>query len=274
MVIQPNCVGTFFPGDADALRAQVEEYLQTAARARVAVESRSRPKAIIVPHAGYDYSGPIAASAYATLAGRGARIRRVVLLGTCHVSPAFGILTTSADAFATPLGRVPVDKPAVEQAVRLPQVKIHDEAHRVDHALAVQLPWLQLTLEEFAVVPFLVALCEAAQVAEVLELLWDGDETLIVVSSDLSHFLSYEEASRHDRQTATAIERCDATTLGGEDACGFRAISGLLTAARQHRLEAHTADLRNSGDTAGDRCRVVGYGAFLFEKPEESPCEA
>jgi hypothetical protein len=294
MVIQPHCVGTFFPADAAELRARVRGYLERVSPPAPAAAERCRPKAIIAPHGGYDYSGPIAASAYACLAGRARAIRRVVLVGTCHVVRARGLLATTAEAVATPLGRVPVDTESVEQAARLPQVSVDNDAHEADHALAVQLPFLQHVLGrdapvvrgspdpardvarsgdrpqhvEFRVVPFLVAKCEAREVAEVLELLWGGDETLIVVSSDLSHYLSCDDARRRDAQTAAAIERSDGEAIGRDDACGHRAIAGLLLAAERHHLRARRIDLRNSGDTAGDRRLVVGYGAFIIEPAE------
>jgi AmmeMemoRadiSam system protein B len=232
-------------------------------------EGTNRPKAIIAPHAGYDYSGPIAASAYAAIRPAAGAIRQVVLLGTCHVVRTDALLTTSADAIATPLGNVPVDSDAVGRAARLPQVAVDNNAHRADHALAVQLPFLQSTLNEFAVVPFLVGRCAAEDVAAVLDILWGGDDTLILVSSDLSHFLSYDEARRRDQRTAAAIVLLDHAAIGREDACGHRAIAGLLVAAHRHRLHAVELDLRNSGDTAGDRSRVVGYGAFAFVPAEE-----
>jgi AmmeMemoRadiSam system protein B len=270
MVIVPQCVGTFFPADAGELRVQVDGLLGAAVGNAGGSLSRKRQeataaKAIIVPHAGYGYSGAIAAAAYAELAGRGVAVRRVVLLGTCHVVSARGMVTTAADEIATPLGVVPVDTEAVGQAGRLPHVSVNDWAHEADHALAVQLPFLQRTLAEFRIVPFLVAECEPAEVAEVLALLWGGDETLIVVSSDLSHYLTYNEAVRHDRRTAEAIENLQPDAIGREDACGQRAIAGLLLAARAHTLHARLVDLRNSGDTSGRRDRVVGYGAFVFE---------
>jgi AmmeMemoRadiSam system protein B len=258
-VIDSYGAGTFFPADAAPLRAQIARQLHGTA------PPPCRPKAIIVPHAGYDYSGPVAAAGYACLAGQASTVRRVVLLGTCHAVRTAGLLTTSADSFVTPLGIVAVDKAAVGQAARLPQVSVDDEAHRADHALAVQLPMLQSTLDEFQIVPLLVGMCDAMEVAELLELLWGGQETLVVVSSDLSHHLSYEDACWRDRQTAHAIVRFDADAIGREAACGHRAIAGLLHAARRHNLRARQIDLRNSGDTVGGRDRVVGYGAFVFE---------
>ena len=264
MVIHPQCVGKFFPAEEAELREKVDHLLRAA-------QSRSlSPKAIIVPHAGYDYSGAVAASAYACLAGCANRFRRVVLLGTCHFVHVGGLLTTFADAVATPLGEVPVDQAAVRLAAQLPQVVRHDEAHHLDHALAVQLPFLQQTLAEFCIVPFLVTDCSAKEVAQVLDLLWDGDETLVVVSTDLSHDLTYDEACRRDRRTAEAIIRLDAEAIGHEDACGHRAIAGLLMAAQRHGLRGIQIDLRNSGNTRGGRDHVVGYGAFALEAGDKS----
>ena len=186
MVIHPQCVGKLFPAEEAELREKVDHMLRAA-------PSRSlSPKAIIVPHAGYDYSGVVAASAYACLAGCADRIRRIVLLGTCHFAQSGGLLTTSADAVATPLGQVPIDKASVQLAAQLPQVTRHDEAHHLDHALAVQLPFLQQSLAEFCIVPFLVTDCDAGEVAQLLDLLWGSDETLIVISTDRCHNLRYE----------------------------------------------------------------------------------
>jgi hypothetical protein len=258
-LIEPYGAGTFFPADTETLRTQVRRLL------RCTTPPQCLPKAIIVPHAGYDYSGPIAAASYACLTGEADTIRRVLLLGTSHVARSSRLLTTTADAFVTPLDQVPIDRAAVEQAARLPQVSMDDDAHRADHALAVQLPMLQSTLRDFRVVPFLVGRCDSAEVDEVLELLWGGEETLVVVSSDLSHHLNYDEARQRDRQTADSIVRLDADASGRGDACGYRAITGLLRAARKHHLRSRVTDLRNSGDTSSRRDYVVGYGAFIFE---------
>jgi AmmeMemoRadiSam system protein B len=266
MVIHPQCVGKFFPAEGAELREKVDHML------RVTPSRAFTPKAIIVPHAGYDYSGPVAAMAYACLAGCADRIRRVVLLGTCHFVQVGGVLTTSADAMATPLGRVPIDKASVQLAAQLPQVTRHDQAHHLDHALAVQLPFLQQLLAEFCIVPFLVTDCDAEEVAQLLDLLWDGDDTLIVVSTDLSHNLKYDEACRRDRRTAEAIIRLDAEAIGHDDACGHRAIAGLLIVAQRRGLHAIQIDLRNSGNTRGGRDSVVGYGAFVLE-PVNKSCD-
>ncbi len=290
MVIHPGCVGTFFPSDADELRTTVKRLLASAPHCLgengdeggrrgsrhphpgplPQGEGATCPKAIIAPHAGYDYSGQVAATAYATIVPWAETIRRVVLLGTCHVAPVSGLLTTSAEAIATPLGTVPVDQDAVGTAARLQQVTVDNDAHRADHSLAVQLPFLQTVLKEFQVVPFLAGRATAEDVAAVLELLWGGEETLVVVSSDLSHFLDYKEACRRDRDTAAAVVAFDRAAIGREEACGHRAIAGLLVAGRRHRLRATTLDVRNSGDTGGDRDRVVGYGAFVLEPQAET----
>ncbi len=264
-IIAPSCVGKFFSSDTDELRERVRHYLGNVADSDRALPTPRLPKAIIVPHAGYDYSGPIAAAGYATLAGHTGTYHRVVLVGTSHVRQTSGLLATTANAFVTPLGKVAVDQDAVRQVSRLPQVSVDNDAHATDHSLAVQLPMMQATLDEFRVVPFLVGKCDAVDVAELLELLWGGNETLIIVSSDLSHYLSYDEARRRDQRTAEAIVRLDFAAIGRDDACGHRAIAGLLLVARRHNLQARQIDLRNSGDIASDRDRVVGYGAFVFE---------
>lgn len=258
-VIQPSCVGKFFPAEATDLRETVDRLLSAHA------VRDSCPKAMIVPHASYFSSGPVAAAGYACLAGQAQRIRRVVLLGTSHCIHVGGLLTTTAPAIWTPLGVVPVDTWAVEQALRFPQVAVHDDAHHLDHAIAVQLPLLQRSLQEFRIVPLLLAGGEPAEVAEVLRLLWGGEETLVVVSTDLSHYLSYDEARRRDWRTAAAIINLDFEAIGRDEACGYRAIAGLLLAAQEHGLQARQVDLRNSGDTCGGRDCVVGYGAFVFE---------
>jgi AmmeMemoRadiSam system protein B len=257
---QAAWAGRFYPDDPGRLRQQIQGEL-----GRAVARRECAAKALIVPHAGYVYSASIAASAYVVLHPRGRMIDRVLLLGTCHSPGVDGLAATSAAAFETPLGRVLVDTAAVAETSRLPQVRIHDDVHCRDHALEVQLPFLQVVLNEFRIVPFLVGRADAAAVAELLELLWDGEATVIVVSSDLSHYHSYEEARRIDRATSLIIERLDDRALSPASACGRNAIAGLLLAARRHGLSCRTLDLRNSGDTAGRRDRVVGYGAFRFD---------
>jgi AmmeMemoRadiSam system protein B len=224
------------------------------------------PKAIIAPHAGYVYSGPIAGSAYAQAAPLSGWIERVVMLGPAHTLAIRGLAATSAHTFQTPLGDVDVEQTAVQQALRLPQVQTIDAAHTREHGLEVQLPFLQETLGAFRLVPFVVGHASPEEVAEVIDLLWGGPETLIVISSDLSHFLSYRQAQQLDAATCAAIEQMRPEAIAQDGACGRRPIQGLLRVAKQRGLSAVTLDLRNSGDTAGTKDRVVGYGAWVIGK--------
>ncbi len=251
--------GMFYPDDPQQLRSDIQAMLAGASRKAIT------PKALIVPHAGYIYSGPIAASAYAQLATLRERIERVILLGPCHHVPLRGLAATSADYFSTPLGSIAIDHQANDQILDYPQVQVFDATHQREHSLEVQLPFLQLVLDDFKLVPLVVGDAYADEVDAVLETLWGGDETLIVISSDLSHYHDYNSARQLDARTCRAIEQLDGSALQARDACGRNPIAGLLIAARIHHLKATTLDLRNSGDTAGDRSRVVGYGAWAFE---------
>jgi AmmeMemoRadiSam system protein B len=221
-------------------------------------------KAMIAPHAGYVYSGPIAATAYAQLAPRRGVIRRVVLVGPSHRAAFRGLATTEADYFSTPLGKVPVDNSAIDTLRRFRQVRVWDDPHRLEHCLEVHLPFLQVVLDEFGIVPILVGDASPADVSEPLESLWGGEETLLVISSDLSHYHDYDTARHLDRQTTRVIESLQAEVIEPHQACGSRAIGGLLYLARKRGLHATTLDVRNSGDTAGPRNDVVGYGAYVF----------
>ena len=252
--------GMFYAAAADALRREVDGHLQAAASAH----TPRAPKMLLVPHAGYRYSGAIAAQAYAQLKPWRERIRRVVLLGPTHRVAVRGLAAPSARAFETPLGTVPVDQAALAALAGLPQIGTSDAAHAQEHSLEVQLPFLQRALGSFTLVPLAVGRASAEEVAEVLERLWGGDETLIVISSDLSHYLPYTQAQAKDRATIDRILRLD-PALDHEQACGATPLAGALLAARAHGLGARLLDLRNSGDTAGDRSRVVGYCAIAFE---------
>lgn len=255
---EPAVAGMFYPDDPDLLQQQVNSLLVQEPA------GYPSPKALIVPHAGYIYSGPVAASAYARLIPVRTRIRRVALLGPAHRVAFSGLAASSAHYFATPLGLVALDRQAQEPLLRLPQVRIFDPAHQDEHSLEVQLPFLQSVLEDFKLVPLVVGEASADDVAEVLDLLWDGDETLILISSDLSHYHDYETARAIDAATSRAIERLQPEAIHYEQACGRTPVNGLLLTARRHHMEAETLDLRNSGDTAGGRDRVVGYGAYAF----------
>jgi AmmeMemoRadiSam system protein B len=252
----------FYPDAPRQLTADMRAYL---AAAKASADAAGWPKALIVPHAEYVYSGPVAASAFARLAPGRDAIRRVVLLGPCHHVPVRGLALPSVAAFATPLGNVAVDREAAQLARALPQVVESAAAHVHEHSLEVQLPFLQSVLTEFSIVPFAVGDASPEDVAEVIELLWGGRETLIVVSSDLSHYHRYTEARRIDRGTADSVLALS-STLDHEQACGATPINGFALCARRHALSPELLDLRNSGDTAGDKSRVVGYAAFAFSE--------
>jgi len=259
----PAVAGQFYPEDPNELAALVQGLLAEAPRGR-RYRAHS-PKALIAPHAGLSYSGPIAASAYATLLAERDTIERIVLLGPSHRVALCGLAAPAREAFETPLGEVPLDGAAIAHAADLPQVCIDDRPHALEHSLEVQLPFLQLVLGRFALVPFSVGDASADEVAEVLKRLWGGPETRIVVSSDLSHYFDYATARRLDEQTTDAIERLDPAALGRASACGRVPIRGLLVEALRRRLQVTTLDLRSSGDTAGARDQVVGYGAYAFD---------
>lgn len=258
--VRPAAVaGRFYPDDPAELRIQVKACLTGAHAGNSGV-----PKAAMVPHAGYVFSGPVAGSVYACLAAGREQVRRVVLLGPTHYVSFRGLAASSASAFESPLGRVPLDLEALDRARALPQVTTLDEAHRQEHSLEVQLPFLQTIFAGFKLVPLLVGDADPDQVSETLGLLWGGPETCVIISSDLSHFHRYEAACRLDRAAAAAIQRLDAGGLSEEQACGARPLRGFLKAARERGLRAQLVDLRNSGDTAGNRDRVVGYAGFIF----------
>lgn len=257
--IRPAAVaGAFYPGDPATLTTTVDRLLAGAEPA-----SGMQAKALIVPHAGYVYSGSTAAAAYATLAPWAKTIRRVILLGPTHRVAVDGIALPVAEAFSTPLGTIRLDAQAIAAIADLPQIVFSDHAHAFEHSLEVHLPFLQRVLEQFTLVPLAVGHATPQAVAEVLDRLWDGPETLIVVSSDLSHFLPYRTAQQVDGNTCRHILQFD-THIHPEQACGAYPINGLLLAASQRGLTPTLLGLCNSGDTAGDKNRVVGYAAFSF----------
>ncbi len=257
-VREPAVAGMFYPGNSRELHAMVQDLLQ-----QVSPVDGPPPKAIIVPHAGYIYSGPVAASAYARLRQVRQTIEKVVLLGPSHRVGFPGLATSSATTFRTPLGDIPLDTETIAYLAALPQVRSLDQAHQLEHSLEVHLPFLQECLDHFKLVPLVVGDASADEVAEVLEQVWGGDETLIVISSDLSHYHDYDTAVRMDRKTSEAIEQLRPEALQYEDACGRIPITGLLKVAQHKHLVVENIDLRNSGDTAGPRDQVVGYGAYL-----------
>lgn len=259
--VRPAAVaGTFYPDAPATLGRTVDDLLANAAAPPAGTPVA---KALIAPHAGYLYSGPIAASAFAPLNGR-SEIERVVLIGPSHHVAFEGIATTAASGFATPLGVVPVDRAAMEKCEQCPHVHRFDRAHAAEHSLEVELPFLQQTLGRFTIVPLVTGDADDATVAAVLATLWGGPETLVVVSSDLSHYYDYATAQALDRHTAEAITGFAPRMIRPEHACGRVAIRGLLHHLGGSQAVATTLDLRNSGDTAGARDRVVGYGAFAL----------
>lgn len=255
----PAVAGAFYPASAEALQSQVSALLDSVPRAA----RGPRPKALIAPHAGYIYSGPTAAHAYSQLLPWRDEISRVILLGPAHRVRISGLALPAADAFASPLGTVPLDGAAMAQIRQLPQVRISDEAHAWEHSLEVHLPFLQRALTAFTLVPLAVGNATPAQIAEVLNLLWGGDETLVVVSSDLSHYLNYAQAQAADERTAGSILELQ-PCLNHQQACGATPVNGLLLEARARGLSPRLLDQCNSGDTAGDKNRVVGYASFAF----------
>ena len=255
---QPAVAGTFYPDSPGALNQMINDLLGEAE-----VKDLS-PKAMVVPHAGLIYSGPIAANAYRLLNSMAPEIRRVVLLGPSHRVPFQGMALPDCEAFATPLGQIPLDLDAMAALQSFSQVSVLDQAHKHEHSLEVQCPFLQSCLDEFKLVPIVVGDDSALSVAEVIEQLWGEQETLIIISSDLSHFHSYEEACYRDQQTAKAIEQLSSNLTGGQ-ACGCNPLNGMLKVAQRRGMDVITLDVRNSGDTAGDKSRVVGYGAFVIQ---------
>ena len=274
--VRPQAVaGMFYPGEAGALRRSVQAYLERAQAAARAAPAGRWPKALIVPHAGYVYSGSTAAPAFAQLApGRGT-IRRVVLLGPVHRVPVRGLALPGVAAFQTPLGPIPLDEQGVRDLAALPQVVLSPRAHAQEHSLEVQLPFLQQVLGDFTLLPLAVGDATPAEVAEVLDRVWGGPETLVVISSDLSHYHPYAAAQAIDRATVQRMLQGDAT-INHEQACGATPVNGLLLAAPKHGLAPRLVAQCNSGDTAGDRDRVVGYASLAFDEgaaPQE-PAES
>jgi MEMO1 family protein len=255
--------GLFYPGDPGALAAELDELLGGVEQPGPRL---GFPKALIVPHAGYIYSGPVAARAYDELAGARGIVRRVVLLGPVHRVAVRGLAVPSAEAFATPLGTIAVDRQALEQVRDLPQVVASDGAHLHEHALEVQLPFLQRQLGEFTLVPFAVGTASIEEVAQVIDRLWGGPQTLIVISTDLSHYHSYAEARGIDHNTVTRIGSF-ATDLDHEEACGATPLNGFLSVARRRNLGIKLLSACNSGDTAGGKGQVVGYSSFALYEP-------
>lgn len=261
--VRPAAVaGMFYPGEARALAAEVDDLLGSVEQSAPRL---GYPKALVVPHAGYIYSGGVAARAYDELAAARGSVRRVVLLGPTHRVAVRGLAVPSAQAFATPLGQVRIDREAIASVRDLPQVVVSDAAHALEHSLEVQLPFLQEVLRDFALVPFAVGAASVDEVAQVIERLWGGAETLVVVSTDMSHYHAYEQARAIDGATVGRIASF-ATDIDHEEACGATPLNGLLSFSKKKNLSLKLLSACNSGDTAGGKDRVVGYSSFgLYE---------
>ena len=255
--------GLFYPGEPRALAAEVESLLAASGEPSPRL---GFPKALIVPHAGYMYSGPVAARAYDELVAARGTVRRVVVLGPVHRVPVRGLAVPGAQAFATPLGAIPIDAQAIASVRDLPQVVQSDAAHALEHSLEVQLPFLQKQLGDFSLVPFAVGMASVREVGEVIERLWGGRETLIVLSTDLSHYHAYDEARRIDGATVSRIAQL-AEDLDHDEACGATPLNGLLAVAKRKGLGVRLLGACNSGDTAGGKDRVVGYSSFALDEP-------
>ncbi len=256
---QPAVAGAFYPGNKQVLANDIRTFLD----ATILDTDQASPKAIIFPHAGYIYYVQTASRAYAHLIPKRNTIKRVILLGPVHRVPVRGLALPGVDAFATPLGEIELDQSAIASLTNLNQVVVSPTAHALDRSLEVQLPFLQTVIDDFKLVPLAVGDATPAEVAEVLDTLWGGPETLIVISSDLSHFLPYAIAQTVDKETVQNILSMK-DTLTHQQACGGTPVNGLVLAARNHHLKPKLLGLCNSGDTAGDKGRVVGYASFMF----------
>jgi AmmeMemoRadiSam system protein B len=265
IVRQPAVAGSFYPRAGGDLKAAVDALLLQSKRL-----SQPGLVGVIAPHAGYIYSGPVAGNAFSPVASSGTVFERVLLIGPAHYVPVKGIAAPSSAAFATPLGEVELDRDAIAALVEAKLAGIDDRAHAPEHALEVELPFLQTVLKRFTLIPLLVGGAEPDQVAAVIDAVLD-ERTLLVVSTDLSHYLDYTSAQTRDLTTAENIERFAFDRLGPYDACGFAALNGALRAAKDRRWRIERLDLRNSGDTSGDRGSVVGYGAWALSAAPEAP---
>jgi len=262
----PAVAGIFYSGDSEQLQTEILSAIVASRPVRL----KHPPKALIVPHAGYGYSGMVAASAFAALRPWADHYRRVILIGPAHRLPFRGMAIPECGAFATPLGTVPLDSQSLDEVAKFSGVSRLNAAHEQEHCLEVELPFLQTVLSDFVLAPILVGLCDPAEVALILRALWYGPETLIVVSSDLSHYQTHAKANAEDHVTLERILNGQGPILP-DQACGALPISGLMQIAREKDLHAQLLDYRNSGDTGGDKTRVVGYASIVFGASHAAP---
>ena len=266
--IRPPAVASmFYPAGTAELRKEVQKYLRNADTEedfpKLKKSETAELRTLIVPHAGYIYSGKIAASAYRLLEQN--QFKRVLLLGPAHRVWLQGAAFPETDAFETPLGQITLDKELIEKMLEeFSWISVSDEAHSEEHCLEVQLPFLQETLGDFELLPLVVGETKTEHITEIIQQFSEDTETLIVISTDLSHFHDYQTARGIDARTAIAIELLEQNRISTEDACGAYPLRGALLAASQNQWNIHRLGLCNSGDTAGDRGRVVGYGAWAM----------
>jgi AmmeMemoRadiSam system protein B len=256
----PAVAGSFYPGSAQTLGRTIVELVRGAA-----AQPRAQQRGVIAPHAGYAYSGPVAAQAFASVQSLRGRIGRAIVVGPAHFVPFVGIAAPSHAAFTTPLGEMPIDAAAIDALSAAALVVVDDAPHAPEHAIEVELPFLQSIFGDLPIVPLLFGSTSAHAVAAAIARVW-SDDTLLVISTDLSHFESQESARRHDARTAAAIEAFDEAAIGPSDACGHLAVRGALIEASRRRLGIARLALRNSGEVTGDWHSVVGYGAWAFHQ--------
>jgi hypothetical protein len=256
---KPNVAGQFYPEQTKALVEMINKFLSEAKH----VVLPEQPKAIIVPHAGYIYSGTVAATIYAALSQYKDIINNVILLGPTHRMTFKGVAATMVDCFETPLGSIPVVH-NWRNTLTSSVVNVNETAYEMEHSIEIQLPFLQVVLDKFELLPFVVGDEDFIAVADIIDSLWGKEDTLVVVSSDLSHYKDYNTAQELDALTSQAIVNLTPLEIKHEQACGLIPIQGLLQAAKNRKMKVRALDVRNSGDTAGSKDSVVGYGAFCF----------
>lgn len=261
----PAVSGLFYNDSPISLRRQVLEFLAAASSAEDrSATKNSELKAVVVPHAGYIYSGPVAAFAYKEIQKEAAHFKKIVLIGPSHHVPFQGVAVPKMNTFATPLGSVSVDLSLKQIALNFSFVIENDEPHRKEHSLEVQLPFLQVALKKFSILPIVIGQASATDLTQLLYKLCTEKDVLIVISSDLSHYLPYNIAQKRDLNTIDHILHFEPEKIEYDDACGRQGIQAFLHYAQSKKLIPILFNYKNSGDTAGDKSQVVGYCSIGF----------
>jgi len=261
---QASVAGSFYPKNPAQLKKTLTNLFN--ANEDLNIDFQTPVKAIIAPHAGYIYSGPIAAKAYSLVSTCIKGKNKITIIGPSHFVPFNGIALSTAEFFETPLGKIKVDHHAYELINRIPEVIYLDEAHAREHSIEVHLPFIQYLKKDVRIIPLAVGQTSYQKVAKVLEKFCEEKDNLIIISSDLSHYHAYGYAQKYDLQTALKIENYKCSQLGPNEACGYLAIAGLLKMAKDRKYKIKRIDLCNSGDTSGSKDTVVGYGSWFFHK--------